>query len=81
MPDWKNEIGSRLADQQIEPTREAAIIEELSQHLEDRYEELLSAGSSESDARQTVLEELEGSELLAAALPSFDRALRTPTRS
>ena len=75
MPDWKNEIGSRLADLQIEPTREAAIIEELSQHLEDRFEELLSAGSSESDARQTVLEELEGSELLAAALPSSERRL------
>ena len=55
MPDWKQEIGRRLADLRIEPTREAAIIEELSQHLEDRYEELLSAGSSESDARQTVL--------------------------
>ena len=76
MPDWKQEIGRRLADLRIEPTREAAIIEELSQHLEDRYEALLSAGSSESDARQTVLEELEGSELLAAALPSSERGLR-----
>jgi len=73
MPDWKQEIGRRLADLRIEPTREAAIIEELSQHLEDRYGELLSAGSSESDARQTVLEELEGSELIAAALPSSER--------
>jgi predicted permease len=73
MPDWKQEIGGRLADLRIEPTREVAIIEELSQHLEDRYEELLSTGSSEPDARQTVLEELEGSELLAAALPSSER--------
>jgi predicted permease len=73
MPDWKQEIGRRLADLRIEPTREAAIIEELSQHLEDRYEELLSTGSSEPDACQTVLEELEGSELLAAALPSSER--------
>ena len=75
MPDWKQEIGARLADLRIEPTREAAIIEEVSQHLEDRYEELLSAGSSESEARQTVLVELENSELLAAALPSSERNL------
>lgn len=73
MPDWKLEIGRRLADFRIEPTREAAIIEELSQHLEDRYEELLSTGSSAPDARQTVLEELEDSEFIAAALPSSER--------
>ncbi len=70
MPDWEQEISRRLENLWIDPAREASIIDELSQHLEDRYEELLLAGNSESDARRTVLEELEGTELLATALPS-----------
>jgi predicted permease len=69
MPNWKQEINRLLENLRIDPAREASIVEELSQHLEDRYEELLLAGNSESDARRTVLEELEGSELLATALP------------
>ena len=73
MPDWKQEISRRLENLRIDPAREANIVEELSQHLEDRYKELLSAGSSESEARRTVLEELQGSELFAASLPSSVR--------
>jgi predicted permease len=73
MPDWKQEISRRLDNLQIDPARKANIVEELNQHLEDRYEELLSAGSSEAEARRTILEELEGSELFAAALPSSMR--------
>ncbi|HUB28829.1 MAG TPA: ABC transporter permease [Terracidiphilus sp.] len=70
MPDWKREVDQRLAGQGIEPGRSAAIIEELSQHLQDRYEELLSGGSSESEAYGRVLKELEDSDVFAAALPS-----------
>ena len=32
MPDWKPEIRRRLANLRLEPTREAAIVEELAQH-------------------------------------------------
>src|SRR6478609_10605946 len=70
MPDWKQELAKRLEHLEIDPGREAAIIEELSQHLDDRYEELLLGGSSESEARRTVLEELERSDIPASALPS-----------
>ena len=73
MPDWKQEIRRRLENLRIDPACEANIVEELSQHLEDRYEELLSAGSRESEACRTVLEELQGSELFAAVLPSSVR--------
>jgi predicted permease len=73
MPDWKQEISRRLENLRIDPAREANIVEELSQHLEDRYEELHSAGSSESEACRMVLEELQGSELFAATLPSSVR--------
>jgi predicted permease len=69
MHDWKQELARRLEHLRIETGREAAIIEELSQHLDDRYEELLLGGSTESEARQTVLEELDLGELPASALP------------
>ncbi|HEV8483083.1 MAG TPA: hypothetical protein VGV87_05970 [Blastocatellia bacterium] len=37
MPDWKQEIRQRLASLKLDPTREAEIVEELNQHLKDRY--------------------------------------------
>ena len=55
MPDWKPDIRQRLAKLQLAPTREAAIVEELAQHLDDYYAELLASGESEADAdRQTL---------------------------
>ena len=42
MRDWKEEIRQRLADLRLAPTREAEIVEELAQHIEDRYAELLA---------------------------------------
>ena len=45
MPDWKSEIRWRLANLKIEPAREASIIEELSQYLEDCYAEFLASGA------------------------------------
>ena len=35
MIDWKKEIRQRLAGLKLKPTREAEIVEELAQHLED----------------------------------------------
>src|SRR5258706_11219829 len=35
----------------LEPTREAAIIEELAQHLDDSYEALLAGGATPAEAR------------------------------
>ncbi len=68
MPDWKLEIRRRLANLKLEPTREAAIIEELAWHLADCYAELLSSGATEAEAYQRTLTELSGSELLACEL-------------
>jgi len=77
MPDWTQEVERRLAGQGIAPARSAAIVEELSQHLQDRYRELLSTGNSESEAHRQALEELESSDRFAAALPA---GLRRPER-
>src|SRR6266508_1589 len=73
MPDWKPEIKRRLAGVKLEPTREAAIIEELAQYLEDCYAELLSSGATEAEAYQRTLAELSGSELLARELSRVER--------
>jgi putative ABC transport system permease protein len=70
---WKQEIRNRLAHLKLEPTREAEIIEELSQHLEDRFVELLISGSTEEDARAAVMAELSQTDLLARELRRVER--------
>src|SRR5262245_18206992 len=73
MPDWKQEIRRRLAGSELEPTREAGIVEELSQELEDCYAEWLASGATEVEAYQRTLAELSGSELLARELRRVER--------
>src|SRR5262245_4141083 len=73
MPDWKPEIGRWLANLKIEPARQAAIIEELSQFLADCYAELLSSGATEEEAYRRTLDELNGGELLAQELWRMER--------
>jgi len=68
MPEWREEIRGRLADLKVEPTREAEIIEELGQHLEDRYEELLANGATPAQAERLVLAEIREHESLAREL-------------
>ena len=80
MPEWKGEVRARLANLNLEPMREAAIVEELSQHLEDTYQELLFAGMSEAEAWQLALAELAESDLLERELRRVTRtALSEPT--
>src|SRR5687767_8751849 len=73
MPDWKPEIRTRLRGLRLTPTREAEIVEELSQHLDDRYEHLLSTGSSSGQAHQAVVLELTEGELLVNELRRVER--------
>ena len=73
MPDWKPEIRRRLAGLRLEPTREAAITEELTQHLEDCYAELLAGGATEAEAARRGLAELSGSEMLERELRRVER--------
>ncbi len=75
MPEWKEEIRNRLANLNLAPTREAEIVEELAQHLEDRYEELLTDGATDEEASRAVLKELSDSDLLARELRQFERSV------
>jgi len=71
MPDWSREIRERLAGLRLDPAREASVVEEVAQHLEDRYAELTAGGASPEAARRTALGELAGlsARVLADALP------------
>ena len=73
MPVWKSEIRERLVGLQLAPIREAAIIEELAQHLEDCYAELLAGGATPAAAYRKTLNELSESELLARELRRLER--------
>jgi predicted permease len=73
MPDWKSEIRRRLQISELAPTRETAIVEELTQHLDDYYAELLVGGATEAEAERQTLAELSGSELLARELRRVER--------
>jgi putative ABC transport system permease protein len=73
MPKWEQEIRQRLSKSRLSPTRENAVIEELSQYLDDCYEELRANGVSESEAYQRTLAELSGSELLQRELRRAER--------
>src|SRR5215471_9569972 len=72
MAECDEEIRKRLAGLNLPPAREAEIVEELAQHVEDRYEELITTGRTEVEARRIALEELN---LLGAELRGVERAV------
>src|SRR5262249_26779797 len=72
---WKEEIQQRLVSLKLDPTREAEIIEELSQHLEDYYTEMLSKGATPEESFSEAIAELSESELLARELRRVERQL------
>ena len=73
MPDWKPEIRRRLAGLHLTPTREAAIVEELAQYLDDCYAEILSSGATEVETDRAALAELSEGEVLARELRRVER--------
>src|SRR5215471_12494748 len=72
MPDFKAEISVRLSELQLSPAREAEIVEELSQHLEQEYERAVNGGASEEEARKKILEELNTADLLRRELKNVE---------
>jgi putative ABC transport system permease protein len=72
MPEWASHIRPHFAALRLEPGREAEILDEISQHLDARYEELLADGVTEAEALRLVTDELRSPDALAA----FMRPLR-----
>lgn len=77
MPEWRRAIAGRLEPLHLPPTREADVVEELSQHLDDRYDELRAGGASAEDARRAALEEIDAADLVRE-LTGIDRPAPEP---
>src|SRR5215469_7273596 len=65
MPDWSKQIRFLLVDIQVEAAREAEIVEELTQHLNDAYEDGLANGLSPQEAERVALAPLKDGTLTA----------------
>ena len=76
MPDFKSEIRRSIAGLNLSPTREEEIVEELSQDLEERFEQALDHGASEEEAKQLALDELNKPDSLSEQLRHVERSVR-----
>jgi hypothetical protein len=61
--DWAPEIRARLASLHLSPSREAEIVDELVQHLDDRCRELVAGGTQAGDAVRIARKEFSGPRL------------------
>jgi putative ABC transport system permease protein len=77
-PDWKGALRRRLAHLALDPTRETEIVEELAQHLDDRFQALRWGGATGPDASRVVLEELNEIGWLPRELRRIDRPTADP---
>jgi putative ABC transport system permease protein len=73
MIEWTDEIKKRLAGVRLPAGREIQIVEELAQHMDDRYNELRSKGASDGEAYEAALLELSDGGLLGRELKRIGR--------
>lgn len=59
MPDWREDVRARVAPLNLDPRREAEIVDEIAADLEDRYQRRLSRGEPPQEARQALLAEVD----------------------
>ena len=69
MPDWPREIRAAIARLELDPAREASLVEELSQHLTDRYDELRGNGLEDAQACALLRADLNDGTLVAELRP------------
>ena len=56
MHDWSKEIEDAIARLNLSAAHEGEVVEELSQHLNNRYDEFLVAGTREEQARRILID-------------------------
>ena len=79
MPDWAEHVRARLSSLRLSATREDEIVEELSQHLDDRWRELIAGGASPEEATQWTLAEFRGRDILAKHMAPLRQAHSRPS--
>ena len=80
MPDWKSIVRAHLAGLKLEGASEGETIDELAQHLEDRYAELTASGIPEEEALRIAVEPLRAPSLVEALQRTRRRAGPEPPR-
>jgi putative ABC transport system permease protein len=68
---WAREVRERLSPVRLPPAREAEIVDELSQHLDERYRELIAGGVSPDEAARAALTLFQSGNLLAQQMVSL----------
>ena len=66
MRDWSREIEDVIAPLNLSMARQAEVVEELNQHVNDRYNELLISGVGEEQAYQILMQDLTDGKLVTA---------------
>lgn len=74
MPDWTEQLRSRLAGLRLDSAREVEIIEELAEHLDQRYQDLRSSGLDHAGATDLVNRELLDDETFAEYMKPLRQA-------
>jgi predicted permease len=73
---FDDEIRNAIVDLNLRPERENEIVQELAQHLEDKYHELRETGVEPGTARLAALEELNSNDILVRELRRVERITR-----
>src|SRR5688572_14046115 len=74
MNDWQSEVRARLAPLNLKPEREADIVDEIAQHLAERYREAISAGAAPDEATRLALAEFQDGNALAQRIAALKQA-------
>jgi predicted permease len=74
MPDWAQHVRPRLSSLRLSPTREYEIVDELSQHLDDRWRELIAGGASPDEAARLALADFRQGNLLSQYIAPLRQA-------
>jgi putative ABC transport system permease protein len=74
MRDWAPHVRPHLERLRLSPAREAEIVDELSQHLDDRYRALTAAGATEADALRVALAEFTAPDAFARRMAGLRQA-------
>jgi predicted permease len=78
MRSWAEHVRPRLSSLRLSPMREHEIVEELSQHLDDRWRELIAGGASDDEATRLALAEFREGNQMAKYMAPLQQA-QTPS--
>lgn len=76
---WASDVRARLTALRLSPTREAEIVNELSQHLDDHYQELRAGGASDEEAARLALADFQSGNVLGQYMAPLRQSNASPS--